>query len=428
MATMTPTLALNIGQQDGQNFFNISCGRPNERIDVDLQDMGPFNLTPEYCLTADLSAVQFMTTVAGKTTSKNTKYSRSELRECLKNGSLAAWSGKTGTHRMSGVSIIRHVPKLKGWVCFAQIHGPDSDLARLQLEADKLVCRNTNPADDKETTKTIQSKYNLGDAIVWDLEVIDGLGYVYIGGLLVQNFPATLDGCYFKAGAYIQSNVDTEKGDKGQYTLVEIIRGSLVCWHTGYAAPNVPGPIPIPVPIPVPQPPAPPEKPNRVVVMIIRHGEKPADKNNHSLNDIGRKRAAALAELFTRPNLPTGLYKPDYLYASKGQTSSNRPVETMTPLSVRMGKTIDSRYAAADAAKLAKVIRDKPGIHLVCWAHGEIPDLFKALGKSFPNYFKTWPDSRFDIVCVFAELDKDNEWALEQVPELLLAGDSSKHI
>lgn len=130
------------------------------------------------------------------------------------------------------------------------------------------------------------------------------------------------------------------------------------------------------------------------LVMIIRHGEKPGDPENDKdggphLSIMGSARAAALPSLFTpspdgstvkgvhqlaadlsisKKNLHlTGTYSstdaragpsrfptPDFLFATKLSSSSNRPVETITPLMQALKcfnnpkLTINSEYPNSD--------------------------------------------------------------------------------
>lgn len=416
----TPADALNIHAAPGSNFFNIGVGRASAHTDYDLATVAAgYESAPEFVENFAGDAVRFQVSAGAARTSTNTKYPRSELRELNPDGSKASWDGRKGTHRLSGVSRVLHLPPKKPWVCIAQIHDAASDLMRLQVEAGKLVCRNTAPGSSSETTKTVQAVYRLGDPIVWDINVIDGLGSLYIGGQLVQHFPAGESGLYFKAGCYLQTNVKDVGESASEYGLVEILNGTLTCWHTGYAIP-APGPTPVPVPVPPPTP-APP--PSGTVLLVLRHAEKPKDKNDHTLNATGRLRATALAEFFTRPNGP--LPVPQRIYASKGNTSSMRPLQTVQPLAARLGLTINTKFdvEAAESAT-AKELKGLTGVTVMCMEHSAIVGMCKALGTASPKLPKEWDSKRFDMVWVFTKTAKG--WDFTQVPELVLAGDSSK--
>jgi hypothetical protein len=160
------------------------------------------------------------------------------------------------------------------------------------------------------------------------------------------------------------------------------------------------------------------------LVIVIRHGEKPGNpaqdqKGGPHLSIAGSARAAALPSLFTPDpggvkkgtqkqleckisSAQTGRFKADYkpsaltagkprfavpayLLASKPSPSSNRPVETITPLAQALNLPIAARHADKNYGKLANQILNSPATYggkviLVCWHHGKIPKLIAALG------------------------------------------------
>jgi hypothetical protein len=160
------------------------------------------------------------------------------------------------------------------------------------------------------------------------------------------------------------------------------------------------------------------------VVMIIRHGEKPGaqDKDDNTsgpdLSIRGSARAAALPSLFTpdpsgsgtsmqqlscavavrknsqfdgtyqrpagtvaaAPRFPT----PQHIVATKTSNNSNRPIETVTPVAQALGHKIHANYDDKDteiAAQANDVLTKYHGdVVLVCWHHGNIPQLARSLG------------------------------------------------
>jgi hypothetical protein len=172
-------------------------------------------------------------------------------------------------------------------------------------------------------------------------------------------------------------------------------------------------------------------------IMIIRHAEKPPDsgkpygitpdgtKDDHSLTVAGWTRAGALVELFAPDNgqYPAGLRKPDRIYASGGSGNGLRPIQTVTPLAAKMNYKLDTKYGKGDEKGLAKEITQLSGTTLVSWEHENIQDIIAQLGTVSPKPPGSWPDARFDMVWVF--VGGPSSWTFSQVPELLLAGDSS---
>jgi len=80
-------------------------------------------------------------------------------------------------------------------------------------------------------------------------------------------------------------------------------------------------------------------------------------------------------------------------------------------------------------AKSPKImlIRHAEGIALIAWQHEEIPAIGEAILGSKPGTLPKWPGDRFDLVWVF-DLDKSGSYKFSQVPQMLLAGDTSSVI
>ena len=167
------------------------------------------------------------------------------------------------------------------------------------------------------------------------------------------------------------------------------------------------------------------------VIYIIRHGEKlglaSSDKGGGpDLSIQGSARAAALPSLFAPAKPPLscswfggsevfiGQYKqvssvsgkkprfqtPKFIFATEQSHQSNRPVETITPLSLALGLSISSSFpdSAAGIQGLANVMQGSmygQQVVLICWHHGTIPKLATALGVSNPP---KWKGSIFDLV------------------------------
>jgi hypothetical protein len=146
------------------------------------------------------------------------------------------------------------------------------------------------------------------------------------------------------------------------------------------------------------------------LVILIRHGEKPGESKGHPVSDddttdpnlapAGYYRAGAYAAYFDA-TLNGGLYPAvDHIFATKASDKSNRPVLTVTPLAAALGKKIDDNYdnhAKGIADLAAEVLGGKYAgkTVLICWHHGTMPDVAKALGyDSAPKV----PGTSFDVV------------------------------
>lgn len=222
----------------------------------------------------------------------------------------------------------------------------------------------------------------------------------------------------------ITRNVFAGSSDK----VIEVDDGSNVVLYSdnvvgaGYGSVGVPvttGPgQPIPGPFPTPGT----SRPKRVVI-VLRHGEKPSDPNDHTLNAAGQQRAAALADLFLRDQLPAGLWHPDRLIASKGNTLSERPRQTVQPLADRGHLPLNLRYdAEKDYKVLGPWLAQRLDVTMVCLEHTAIINTCRGLGTISPAMPKSWPSDRFDVFWVFTS-DDGKVWTFTQVPQLLLPGD-----
>ena len=139
---------------------------------------------------------------------------------------------------------------------------------------------------------------------------------------------------------------------------------------------------------------------SNAAILIIRHAEKPA--KGHGLNAAGNARAQAYVNYFRNFKIDGQPMQPDYLFAAADSKESHRPFLTIEPASKVLGLAIDSRFDSSQSRKLADEIRARSHgkLILICWHHGDIPQLIKALGadsgQMIPN--SKWPDSVFNWV------------------------------
>jgi hypothetical protein len=187
--------------------------------------------------------------------------------------------------------------------------------------------------------------------------------------------------------------------------------------------------------------PLPPPGHTGALIMIIRHGEKPpasggpqgidADGNpdTQSLTVRGWTRAGALVELFAPGSGATrsGLARPTAIYASGGTSGEGqRPRQTVTPLATRLGIPINTQFSKGGESALARAAASRTEPTLLCWQHGELPTIATALATVTPAPPTPWPDNRFDLVWVLTPAAAG--WSFNQIPQLLLDGDSNQPI
>jgi hypothetical protein len=136
-------------------------------------------------------------------------------------------------------------------------------------------------------------------------------------------------------------------------------------------------------------------------VLIIRHGEKPAQGND--LSAKGEERAKALVSYFETSPEVTQYGTPVAIYAMAPDDSedpSRRPIETVTPLADSLGLKILTPFARDEVKDLADEILSNPKYDgkmvLICWEHKKIDKLTHELGVD-PEPDE-WPDDVFNQV------------------------------
>lgn len=237
----TPAQCLNLGQAAGKNKFNIGIGDATHG-DKTLAQIESGYTEDDFKMSADGTQVEFRADMDDATTS-GSGFPRSELRELALSGgtTLAAWDGGSDVHRMWGTSTGIHFHPTKAQkAVFAQIHDSGSDVMRVQWETTSgklgIVVRNTPPGSSTETKTVVMTDYAVGTPVKWLIEVINGVGKLYLNDIMVRQFPCDTTGCYFKAGCYAQSNDSTDSAS--EYDVVAL--RDFGHWHTGWPDPAPP--------------------------------------------------------------------------------------------------------------------------------------------------------------------------------------------
>lgn len=137
-------------------------------------------------------------------------------------------------------------------------------------------------------------------------------------------------------------------------------------------------------------------------ILIIRHAEKP--ESGPELTAQGTQRARAYVKYFEKFQLDGTPIKLDDLIATADSKGSHRPRLTLTPLSQALKMPLDTRFKDKEFQKLADDLKSTPhGKNiLICWHHGAIPDLLRALGADPARLLPggEWPSSVFGWVIV----------------------------
>jgi len=154
-------------------------------------------------------------------------------------------------------------------------------------------------------------------------------------------------------------------------------------------------------------------------ILLLRHAEKPDSASDLGLSPKGQIRAAALAVY-----LPAVFGRPSHLVATQRSKDSDRPRLTLQPLSDALRIPIDTRFQDDQYKDLAHELLTDPRYQdariALCWHHGEIPDLARALQA--PDAPDHWDPDAFDRIWqIDYGLDHPK---LTKVHQKLLYGDS----
>lgn len=154
--------------------------------------------------------VAFRARVSDPTT-RGSSYPRSELREMKSGGKdNASWDTRKGSHTLDGTAAIGAFPKNRPTVVFAQVHDSSDDVVRVLGRRRKdgkvdLVASyglgKDNGSEDKPLGVVKQ-----GERFHFGIRAKGGVVFVDINGVEKAKRSAVRSSCYFKAGAYVQSN------------------------------------------------------------------------------------------------------------------------------------------------------------------------------------------------------------------------------
>ena len=179
-------------------------------------------------------------------------------------------------------------------------------------------------------------------------------------------------------------------------------------------------------------------------IMLLRHAEKPAkdgapygvslegDRSKESLRIRGWQRAGALVRLLAPADhfQHVSLATPHFLFASKPllRKGSRRPIETITPLAERLALKINSSFERSACESMVEEVFSCRGVVLICWQREYIPEIASHILGSKKVAPANWPEDRFDMIWVF-DLDRaSNRYKFNQVPQNLLADDTTTSI
>lgn len=144
------------------------------------------------------------------TTTKNSKYPRCEFREWTKKDIF--WSAK-GTHALKYRAACTHLPKNKPEIVCGQVHDLEDDVFEIKFSGTDIIVFHDSTVYGKLLTG-----YKLGEFITFSIDITDGDVIISAtrddSSIQKLSFKmVSIENCYFKVGAYVQSNASKGDGD-----------------------------------------------------------------------------------------------------------------------------------------------------------------------------------------------------------------------
>ncbi|MBK8234074.1 MAG: polysaccharide lyase family 7 protein [Deltaproteobacteria bacterium] len=203
----------------------IARDEPDQPLEILQPELGTYAIEPWFHLDDAATAVVFRANAGGVTTN-NSGYPRAELREMANDGlDPASWSTSDGVHSMTITQAITHLPDAKPHVVAGQIHDASDDVVMIRLEGSHLFVEGGG-----DELGDLATDYVLGTTFTVMLRASEGAIDIFYEDLStpVVSIERDVDGCYFKAGVYTQSN--PEHGDEPD-AYGEVVISELVVTH-----------------------------------------------------------------------------------------------------------------------------------------------------------------------------------------------------
>jgi poly(beta-D-mannuronate) lyase len=198
-----PSRVLNLSNWKLQ--IPVASGQSNQPEEVEWPTLGGYHSQFFYVNGAG-NGVIFWANVGGVII-PGSIFARTELREMTGNGTReASWSNTRETNTMTIREAITHLPTVRPAIVAGQIHDANTYVALIRLDGTRLWVKENN-----KSVGILDPDYRLGAIFTVKLTATDGRILVYYNDVLKVDFAQVCSSCYFKAGAYLQS--DTSYGD-----------------------------------------------------------------------------------------------------------------------------------------------------------------------------------------------------------------------
>jgi hypothetical protein len=186
-----------------------------DALEISQPELSHYRNPPYFAATAAGDGVVLRAPVGGATTSGSI-YPRSELREMTSDGDQASWSVADGNHRLLLTASVTHLPAVKPQVVVAQIKAEETAVIAVVADGNEgsrdgtigLCLRYA----DVPQYPCLDTTYIPGTPFTLEIAADHGRIAASLDGQDRFAIDDNSEGCYFKTGAYTQSNPD--KGDQ----------------------------------------------------------------------------------------------------------------------------------------------------------------------------------------------------------------------
>jgi hypothetical protein len=151
---------------------------------------------------------------------------------------------------------------------------------------------------------------------------------------------------------------------------------------------------------------------NGETIVLVRHGEKPAE-------GLGQLTCKGLNRALALPSVLIGRFgKPDYIYAPNPSMQVNdgnnqptysyvRPLTTIEPTAIRLGMPVNTQIGFLQIAELQQALLQPAYEHsliFVAWEHLKLYEFAKQMLQSYgstPAQLPEWPNDDYETIYIF---------------------------
>ncbi len=152
-------------------------------------------------------------------------------------------------------------------------------------------------------------------------------------------------------------------------------------------------------------------EPSLETIILIRHGEKPLDKEIGQLNCKGLNRSLKIPKV-----LVSKFGKPDYIFAPNpskeigkkdAKYSYNRPLATIEPTAIQLGLPVNAQFGFTKVTEIGDELLDlkyKNSLIFVSWEHLKLVEIVREIYSkdkyNTMNSIPDWPSSDYDSIYI----------------------------